>query len=106
KGFTSTLGGWALVGVFAIACLGLLAYVRNRVLVSDSLLNILFAFSKIIIPVVLVGISGAADYRRAYIGFSVILLTFTILALTPQLALPQLRLGLFAMLCALQYFVA
>jgi hypothetical protein len=46
--------------------------------------------------------STGVDYRRVQIGFTVIFLTFAIMALEPQFAFAKIRLFLFGVLCIIQ----
>lgn len=96
--FFSALGGYPLLGILGLVILGILAMRQKKNMFCNYVPVFVAILSMIIVPLVLISMSPSADYRRAFVGFAVLILATSILAVHPKLILPRLRLLLLIIL--------
>jgi hypothetical protein len=104
--FFKNLAGFRLVVILGIFILGLLVETQKRMeLLKRFIKYNAFAFAMIIPPVFMLSLTTDIAYRRAFVGFSVLLLVNAILAINRELILQKVRLFIFTILILAQLFI-
>src|SRR5262249_46116081 len=89
--FFTSLGGLSLL-VSAILILLEIVSIIKRKERNESILWFYLSLTMLLIPVIVIALSFGSDYRRAFIGFSVLFLILGILVLQPKYSRPRVRL--------------
>lgn len=104
--FFSNLGGWPLIITLGLFALGILAARQTRRETFRSFLTCnAAAISMIVPPVFMLSMTTDIAYRRAFAGFSVLLLVNAVFAARQEMIFSRLRILVFSMLTVSQVFL-